>query len=151
MLKARRTSMWRNRYEISNDATPIAVWDGNSWTSGGRFELDGHAYRIGANGWGTRYTMTDSRDAVLAEAERVGRKQWRVHAGGRTYEFKRDSLWRGSDEQLMDGETVIGRIKRTSAWRGDVAAELPGLPLPVQIFVLGVVVTNWNNQAAAAA
>lgn len=143
--------MWRSRYDIRNDDTTIAVWDGRSWTSGGSFDLDGRSYRIRANGWGTRYTMTDDREAVVAEAERVGRKQWQVHAGGRSYDFVRDSFWRGSDEQLMDGDTVVGRIRKTSSWRGDVAAELPGLPVPVQIFVLGVVLTNWNNQAAAAA
>ncbi len=42
-------------------------------------------------------------------------------------------------------------MRRTSAWRGDVAADLPGLPLPVQVFVLGVVITMWDAQAAAAA
>ncbi|MFC7528242.1 hypothetical protein [Actinoplanes sp. GCM10030250] len=150
MLTAKLTSMWRSRYEICNADTVIAVWDGKSWTSGGDFVLDGRTYKIRANGWGTKYSMTDDRETVVAEAERVGRKQWRVHAGGRTFEFVRDSIWRGGDEQLMDGETVVGRIRRTSTWRGDVAADLPGLPVPVQIFVLGVVITNWNNQAAAA-
>jgi hypothetical protein len=151
MLKARRTSMWRSRYEIENDGTVLTEWEGNSWSIGGHFDLGGRAYRIRANGWGTRYTMTDDAELVHAEAERVGRKQWKVHAGGRSFDFRRDSLWRGGDEQLMEGDTVVGRIKRTSAWRGDVAADLPGLPLPVQIFVLGVVITNWNAQAAAAA
>ncbi|MEU4420576.1 hypothetical protein AB0F81_08110 [Actinoplanes sp. NPDC024001] len=151
MLKAQRTSMWKTRYEISDGDTVVTVWDGNSWSIGGHFELDGHAYRVKANGWGSRYTMTDRHDRVVAEAERVYRKQWKVHAGGRTFEFKRDSVWRGGDEQLMDGDTVVGTVKRTSTWRGEFAADLPGLPPAVQVFVLGVVLTNYNAQAAAAA
>jgi len=43
----------------------------------------------------------------------------------------------------------VGSVRRTSFWRGDVAADLPGLPLPVQIFVVGVVITMWEQQAAA--
>jgi hypothetical protein len=42
-------------------------------------------------------------------------------------------------------------VKQTSVWRGEIAADLPGLPLPVQIFVLGVVITMWDAQAAAGA
>jgi hypothetical protein len=41
-------------------------------------------------------------------------------------------------------------VKRTSLWRSDIVADLPGLPPPVQIFVLGVVITIWDQQAAAA-
>lgn len=143
--------MWKSRYEISDGDTPITVWEGANWSIGGQFELDGHQYRVRANGWGTRYKMTDERDMVVAETERAGRKHWKVVTGGRTYEFTRDSIMRGSAEQLMDGDTVVGRVRRTSSWRGDFDAELPGLPLPVQIFVLCLIITNWNAAAAAAA
>jgi hypothetical protein len=35
-------------------------------------------------------------------------------------------------------------------WRGDAVADLPGLPPPVQVFVLAVVLSMWDAQAAAA-
>jgi hypothetical protein len=44
----------------------------------------------------------------------------------------------------------VGSVRRTSFWRREIVADLPGLPLPVQIFVLGVVITMWDAQAAAA-
>jgi hypothetical protein len=36
-------------------------------------------------------------------------------------------------------------------WRGDVAADLPGLPPAVQIFVLAVVLTMWDWSSGGAA
>ncbi|MDX6366615.1 MAG: hypothetical protein QOK30_1691 [Nocardioidaceae bacterium] len=36
-------------------------------------------------------------------------------------------------------------------WRTDDVADLPGLPLPVQIFVLAVVLTVWNESNASTA
>ena len=79
----------------------------------------------------------------------VGRKRWTVQAGGRTYHFERASMWNTAQE-LRNEAGPIGLIRRTSFWRGTVSADLPGLPPLVQIFVLGVVITMWDAQAAAA-
>ncbi|MGI5213968.1 hypothetical protein [Plantactinospora sp. CA-290183] len=148
MLVARKTSFWRSRYEISVDGRTVATWDSSVWKSGGSFALDGGHYRVRGNAWGNRFGMVDADGVTVASADRVGRKRWTVEAGGRTYDFQRASLW--SDEQeLHTGGRRVGSVRRTSVWRGDIAAELPGLPLPVQIFVLGVVITMWNQQAAA--
>ena len=35
-------------------------------------------------------------------------------------------------------------------WRSDVEAELPGLPVPAQIFTVAVVLTRWDRDDAAA-
>ncbi|MDI6100987.1 hypothetical protein QLQ12_20450 [Actinoplanes sp. NEAU-A12] len=150
MLTAESTGFWRNRYTLSEDGTPVTTWDPSRWSSGGSFELGGRTYTVKSNGWGTRYTMLDDRGAVAAEAERVGRKNWRVLAGGRAYEFRRRSTW-SSDQHLVDGERPIGLIKRTSTWNGNLTADLPGLPLPVQVFVLGVQITLFNAAASGGA
>ncbi|GLX99903.1 MULTISPECIES: hypothetical protein [Actinoplanes] len=150
MLTAKQTSVWRGRYDLSQDGTPIAVWDPSVWKSGGRFELAGRAYQVRSNAWGTRFTMTDELDIRVAEAERVGRKTWTVLADGRTYAFRRPSFWR-HDQELMDGDTPVGLIRRTSAWRNEASAELPGLPLPLQVFVMTVILTMWRAQDSAAA
>jgi len=102
------------------------------------------------NAWGTRYSMVDAAGTEVASAERVGRKRWTVEAAGQTYHFQRASMW-GNEQELHAGGVRVGSVKRTSVWRGDVAADLTELPLPVQIFVLGVVITMWDAQAAAAA
>jgi hypothetical protein len=119
------------------------------WRSGGTFELEGRTYTIRSNGWGTKYTMTTGSDRVVASAERVGRKNWTVQAGGHTYSFQRTSIWRQEQSLLRQGRTT-GMIKRTSSWRSDATAELPELEPAVRVFVFAVVLTMWDNTRAAA-
>ena len=71
-------------------------------------------------------------------------------AGGRTYEFRRASMWGNQQELLADG-VKAGSLRRTGAWSGDVEADLPGMPLPVQICVVGVQIAIWQAQQTAAA
>lgn len=143
MLTARQVSVWRNRYDIIIDGRTVATWDSAFWMNGGDFELDGRRYEVRANVWGNRFGMVDAVGERVASADRVGRKRWTVEASGQTYEFRRASMWDTEQELHADGERV-GSVKRTSIWRGEVTADLPGLSLPVQIFVLGVVITVWD-------
>ncbi|GAB1645659.1 hypothetical protein [Krasilnikovia sp. MM14-A1259] len=150
MLIAKRVSIWRSSYLISAEGRPVATWDSAFWKSGGTFDLDGQQYRVNANAWGTRYTLTGPDGTPLASADRVGRKNWTVQAGGQTYRFQRRSFW-STDQELHTDQGPAGSVRRTSMWGDQVAVDLPGMPMPVQIFVLGVVITMWNAQAAAAA
>jgi hypothetical protein len=150
MLKATKPSPWRNRYELVSDGKPLATWERRRWRTGGTFDLAGRRYEVSSNAWGTRFQMTDQFGLIVAAADRVGRKRWTVEASGRSYQFKRASLWRPEEVLVADGRPV-GSVRRTSLWRSDTAAELPGLPLPVQVFVLVVVLTMWDSRAAASA
>jgi len=149
-MEARRLSVWKNRYLVTDRGREIATWDSSVWRSGGEFVLEGRRFRVRSNGWGTKYTMTDDADVVVASADRVGRKRWTVDAGGQTYHFRRKTFW-GDEQELMMGETRVGSIRRTSFWRGTVDVELPTLSPALQLFVFGVVVSMWDAQAAAAA
>jgi hypothetical protein len=150
MMEARKASIWRNRYDIVADGRRLATWDGSSWKSGGTVELDGRRYEVRANMWGSKYGMVDENGTRVASADRVGRKNWTVEADGRTYEFRRASPWRQEEELHSEGRRV-GSVRRKSIWRGDAVADLPGLPLSVEVFVLAVVLTKWDSDAAAAA
>lgn len=150
MLEARKTSIWRDRYAINADGRQLAVWDGSLWTAGGTFELDGRRYEVRGNVWGSRYGMVGEDGEPIAAANRVGRKSWTVEAAGRTYDFRRASWWR-EEQELLSGGQRVGSVKRTSVWRGDAVADLPGLPQPVQIFVFAVVLTMWDWSTAAVA
>jgi hypothetical protein len=150
MLQARKVNVWRNRYELASDGQPLTTWDRRTWRTGGTFELAGRRYDVRGNVWATRFEMTDEFGMNVAAADRVGRKRWTVEASGRSYQFQRASLWRSEQMLVTDGRPV-GSVRRASAWRGDAVAELPGLPLPVQVFVLVVVLTMWDSSEAAAA
>ncbi|WP_407345300.1 hypothetical protein [Pengzhenrongella phosphoraccumulans] len=149
MIEARKASMWTTRYDLVVDGLPLATWDASWWKPGGAIEIDGRRYEVRTNLWGSTYGMADQDGARIASADRVGRKSWRVEADGVTYEFRRPSAWRQEEELLADGQPV-GSVRRTSAWRGDAVADLPGLPLAVQVFVLAVVLATWDTAGAAA-
>jgi hypothetical protein len=150
MLLADKISVWRSRYRITVDGREVAIWDSTVWKRGGGFELDGRRYEVRGNAWGNRFAMADASGMPVASADRVGRRRWTVEAAGQAYEFRRASMWR-SEQELVAGGNRIGSIRRAGFGRSHITAELPGLPLPVQVFVLGVVITMWNAQAAAAA
>jgi len=142
--------LWKNRYDIMAGGVSFATWDESSWKPGGTVELEGRRYEVRANMWGSTYGMVDQDGRAIASTNRVGRKNWTVEADGRTYKFHRASLWRQEEELHLEGRPV-GSVKRKSMWRGDAVADLRGLPLPVQVFVLAVVLTMWDSSAAAAA
>lgn len=150
MLRAERDGVFARGYRISAEGREITRFDPGWWRAGGTFALHGHEYTVRANMWGSTYGMTDERGAAVATAEKVGRKEWTVGAGGTVYRFRRVSFWR-SDQALMDGDREVGRITRDGVWKAGAIAELPGLGLPLQVFVIAVVLTMWQQQAAAAA
>jgi hypothetical protein len=122
----------------------LTTWDGSSWNVGGTFELDGQHYEVRANMWGSTYGMVNQYGARIASANHVGRKNWTVVSEGRTYEFRRASLWREEDELFTDG-LCAGSVKRTHIWRGGAVADLPDLPPQVEVFVLAVALTQWDS------
>jgi hypothetical protein len=150
MLQARKPRWWSNSYDILSGNQLITRWSRSTWRSGGTFELEGRTYTIRANAWGSKYTMTTGTDRVVASADRMGRKKWTVQAHGHTYEFQRTSVWRQEQALLKQGRAV-GVIKRTSSWSSDAIADLPDLDPAVQVFALAIVLTMWDNAAAAAA
>lgn len=152
-LQAAKASIWSNRYEISVDDRLVATWKNSAWRTGGTLELEGQRYSVRANLWGSTYGMAREDGTAVATADHVGRKRWSVQSGGRTYELQRASMWR-QEQELRSGDERVGWVRRTSMWRSGASAELPGLPLPVQVFVLVVVISMWdraNSSAAAGA
>ena len=141
--------MWRRHYQLAVDGRPVAVWDPTWWRTGGKFEVDGRRFEVRANGWHTRFRMLDEMGGEVALIERAGRRRWTVSSIGRTYEFRRASFFGHRHELVADG-VKVGSLRRTSNWSGAVEADLPGMPLPVQICVVGVQIAIWQAQAAAA-
>lgn len=149
-MEARKTSAWKGHYVVTDRGREIATWNKSTWKSGGEFTIEGRRFRVRSNGWGNKYTMTDDSDTVIASADRVGRKRWTVTADSQTYNFRRRSFW-ASEEELVLGDTRVGSVRKTSFWRGDVDVELPGMAPALQLFILGVVISKWDAEAAAAA
>lgn len=149
MLRAEKDGVFRRGFRIAADGREITTFDPSWWRAGGTFELDGHEYTVRGNMWGGKYGMVDERDTPVAAAAKVGRKEWTVEADGTVYRFRRSSFW-SSEQALMQDDREVGRISKISAWRSGAVAELPGLSLPLQVFVVAVVLTMWEQQRAAA-
>lgn len=148
MLTAERMSMMGRRYQLTSDGRPVAVWDSSWWRTGGKFEVDGRRYEVRANAWGTKYRMVDQMGSEVAVVERAGRKRWTVRAAGRTYDFRRASRW-GNQQELLAAGVKVGSLRRTSAWSSSIEADLPGMPLPVQIFVVCVQIAIRKAQQSS--
>ncbi|MCY1141808.1 hypothetical protein OWR29_27750 [Actinoplanes sp. Pm04-4] len=149
-MEARKLSVWKSKYLVTDRGREIATWDSKVWKSGGDLTLDGRRYEVRAKSWGSRYAMKDDAGAIVASADRVGRKRWTVTADGQTYQFRRRSFW-ASEEELVLGDTRVGSVRKASFWGGTVEVDLPTLTPALQLFVLGVVISKWEAESAAAA
>ena len=150
MLRASRVGLLSTRYEITCDDTPVCTWKPSAFFGGGSFVLDGRQYEVTRGGWtGRRYRLFDDAGGLVALADGVGRLTWTLEVkdnGGEPtrHTFERPSPWRRDQALVVDGAPT-GTVRRTSAWWGEAEAELPGLPLPVQVFVLVSLLGVWDE------
>ena len=145
MLRASRVGLLSTRYEIRDDEVVLCVWKPSAFFGGGAFVLDGRCFEVTRGGWtGRRYRLLDESREPVAVADGVGRIGWTLETGGTTHEFERTSLLR-NEHVLLSGDQTAGTVRRTSGWFGEAEADLPGLPLPVQVFVLVSLLSVWDE------
>jgi hypothetical protein len=145
LLRASRVGLLSTRYQITRDDEPLCTWKPMAFLGGGSFELDGRRYDVARGGWtGRRYRLLDADDELVALADGVGRTEWTLVVGGVTHTFERPALLRLDQVLVRDGERA-GSVRRLSAWRGEAEADLPALPLPVQVFVLVSLLAVWDE------
>ncbi|WP_020521699.1 hypothetical protein [Catelliglobosispora koreensis] len=148
MLTITRPSAWRSQYEIHSRGRLLATWKKETWKAGGEIVIGQQSYVVRSSVWGNKHTLIDQGGGELALADRVGRKRWTIASGAHLYQFQRASLWRADQQLLINGQPK-GYIRRASGWRFGAEAELSALPLPVQIFAVAVVLSLWEQAAAA--
>ena len=160
MITAHKPSRWRQQWDVARDGALLARFDQATFRNRGRFTLDGRDHLVKGLGIGTRYALHAARvdggeasdsGPVLAEAARVGRKDWSITSGGRTFHFRRRSMWRPDQDLVDDTGEVVGSIRRAGLWNLTAEADLPGLPDPVAVFAVLVVVLTWEASASGAA
>jgi hypothetical protein len=150
MLEATRTGVFGRHYEIRSGGNPVATWSQKFWRNGGDITLAGHTFHVEATTFTNRYRMYDAHGAEVATAEKAGRKHWTVLADGKPHRFRRASAF-GHRQELLVGDNPVGSVRKVGFWGTKVEADLPTLSLPAQVFVMGVMITTWDRQAAAAA
>jgi hypothetical protein len=86
--------------------------------------------------------------ARIADIEPAGAsfRRFSVHANGKTYTLKAAS-WLGWAFALIDGDAEVGRIARTGFFSTRSKAEFSDdLPLPIQAFLIWLVLITWRRQ-----
>lgn len=143
VLRASRAGLLSTRYDIStDDGRPVCTWKPSPFFGGGSFELHGRTFEVARGGWtGRRYRLLHEGVAV-ALADGVGRPAWTLEAAGATHAFERPSLFRPDQVLLGRDEQPAGSVCRR--W-GVAEADLPGLPLEVQVFVLVSLLAMWDE------
>jgi hypothetical protein len=149
VLRASRVGLLSTRYEITCDNMPICTWKPSAFFGGGSFVIDGCRYEVTRGGWtGRRYRLLDETGHLVALADGIGRMTWTLEINGETgvsHTFERSSPFRRDQVLVVDG-AAKGTIRRTSSWWGEAEADLPGLPLTVQVFVLVSLLGVWDEE-----
>ena len=148
VIEARKLSLWNDRYDLIEDGRRVATWERSLWTTGGALELGGRRFTVRANLLGGESTMGEVGGPAIATAHGICRKNWTIDADGTTYHFRRAGLGR-PEERLHDRGRRLGSVRRTGLWRGDAAADLPGLPRVVEVFAIALALSRWESDAAA--
>jgi hypothetical protein len=150
-LEGRRTGLWSDHYGLLLDGKPVGAWKRRAFRGGGTLEVAGQTYDVTGNFFGTGYRLVGTNGEVLAVADSVRRKRWAVEAGYRRYQFERRSFWRLTFAYLV-GEREAGNVSPLGGRRrSDYAADLPDVPLPIQGFVLAIVLSLRDIRRASAA
>lgn len=144
MLSARRQGVRRTRYRIDADRKRLTTWTPLVKGEGGTFVLDGVEYLVDAGGTATHAVLSVADGGPVAVADGVGQTPWFVRTDRAVYRFER-TLARWSEQLMLAGRRPVGAVRRTGRRGRYVEAELPGLPAPVAVFVLAVVITMWAD------
>lgn len=139
-------SFWSRRYDLLTDGRKVATWERAGSTTGGTLQWDGRRFHVRASMTGGTAGMYAPGGRQVATARDVGRKDWTIQADGASYNFRRAPPWRQEEKLHVPGQRA-GSVKRTNM-RGDAVADLPGMPLPAQLFALALVLTMWDATAA---
>lgn len=151
MLIAERRGFFRRRYEVRDDAAgavaPVELVL-STWERRGEFVLDDVVHEIRLR---RRFLMGHDGSLLaggreLAHADGMGTADWTLQTDDRRYRFVRPHLFRRTQDMVEAGESV-GSVRRTALTSG-AEADLPLLPLRVQLFVVGALLLVWEEESS---
>jgi hypothetical protein len=150
MLHATRTKLLAQEYELTQDGRALTTFSLKRGRIGTRFELDGAGYRVRSHRFSGAYELLDDDGSVVAATDRVNRR-WSLHASGRAWHFRRTAMAGREFSMLGERGERSGSVRRTGVGASGAAADLPGVELNLQVFVLIVVLLRWRRKRAAMA
>ena len=150
-LEPRRWYSWD--YTVKSGDRTVAVLELSSWRERAEIVIGDVTHRVfreGAMG-GDFIIEAGGRELARATKPSAFRNTMIVHYSGKDYTLRKPSVWRRAFV-LMDGERQIGSISPDRAWTRLATAELPpDWPVPIQAFVIWLVILLWKRDAQHAA
>jgi len=137
---------------VSGDRT-LATLDLSAWREKADILVEDVTHRVFREGVMTGDFVLERGSQVLARATKPSafRDTIIVHYGRRDFTLRKPSVWRRAFA-LMDGEREIGAISPESTWTRRATADLsPDLPVPIQAFVIWLVILLWKRDAQSSA
>jgi hypothetical protein len=152
VLTVRALGAFKNGFDLVDDeAGSVGGFRGSAWREHGDIVVGRE--RLGFRRHGGRRFTLESPSGVLATAVKPSRwsGRWEITLGDRTYELAKRSLMSRTVEVRGRGQ-VLGEVRPKGVFGGNAAVELPAeLPVPVQVFVIAVVLTLWRRDETAGA
>ena len=139
-------------FDLLEGSRRLAHLDLSAWGEKGVLSVDGINHRVYREGvMSGDFVMTrDGLELARATKPSAFRSTFIVAWNGREYTLKRKSMWRRAFV-LLDGETELGSVAKTSLWTRDAAIDLPATwPLPIRVFVIWLALIMWKRDANAA-
>jgi hypothetical protein len=147
MLEPRRWYSWD--YTVMSGERTVAHIELSSWRERAEIVIGDVTYRVFREGTLSGDFVIEAAGRELARATKPSafRDTIIVHYGGRDYTLLKPSIWRRAFA-LMDGERQIGTIEPESAWTRRAIADFESdWPMPIQAFVIWLVIILWKRNA----
>ena len=139
-------------YTLTRDGVEIGQIDCGGVRQPATLTVGGASYNPVSEGVLRTKFHLDGGSARIADIELGGTffRRFVLHVGAKTYTLKVAS-WFGRSFVLTENDVDVGRIARTGFFTARCKAELPDdLPLPVQAFLIWLVLITWRRQAVVA-
>jgi len=139
-------------YTLTRDGVEIGQIDCGGMRQPATLMVGGASYNPVSEGVLRKKFHLDAGGVRIADIELGGTfsRRYMVHAGTKTYTLKLAS-WSGRSFALMENDVEVGRIARSGFFTARCRAEFPDdLALPVQAFLIWLVLITWRRQAVMA-
>ena len=144
------THWYSHNFNVTEAERHLAHADVSAWGEKGVLTIDGVAYRAYREGLSHGDYLLERDGRVVARATKPSafRNRILIRHDDRTYQLGKQAFW-GRTFVVRSGDTEIGTLALTSAWRRNAVVTLPEQwPLPLKIFVIWLTVILWRRESS---
>ena len=153
MLEVIPKSWFSWDFIVTDGASPVAEIDVSWWREKGVLTVRGSTYDVYREGLMSGAFLLESDGSILARAEKPSafRRSFELECGGKFFTLRAESAFRRGFV-LIDGDREVGWLSPNGVFTRRATADLPeGIPLPVKVFIIWLVVILWKRESDSAA